>query len=139
MQLIEQPKWKWKHITMDFIVDLSKARRKMTLFRQWQTDLPRLTKTSHFIPYHVGYMLEEMVTKYMKEIVRLHGVPISIISNRDPRFIPCFWENFQEAMGSKLKLSTTFLPQTERKIQILKDIVSLLRVCAINFKGGWEK
>ena len=75
----------------------------------------------------------------MKEIVRLHGVPISIISDRDIRFTCHFWESLHESLGTRLKFSTTYDPkidgQSERIIQTLKD---LLRAFILDFKGSWE-
>ena len=77
---------------------------------------------------------------YVKEIVRLHGVPISIISDLDARFTSTFWEKLHKAMGTRLKFSTTFHPQTdgqsERTIQTLEDI---LWGCAIDLQGSWCK
>ncbi|KAL8134563.1 hypothetical protein AgCh_009545 [Apium graveolens] len=73
------------------------------------------------------------------EIVTRHGVPASIISDRDPRFNSRFWRSFQECTGTKLNMSTTYHPQmdgqSERTIQTLED---MLRVCAIDFKGSWD-
>jgi len=73
---------------------------------------------------------------YIREIVKLHGVPSSIVSDRDPRFTSRFWKSFQEALGSKLRLSSAYHPQTdrqsERTIQSLED---LLRVCVLE-QGG---
>ncbi|GKV05622.1 hypothetical protein SLEP1_g17609 [Rubroshorea leprosula] len=73
------------------------------------------------------------------EIVRLHGVPVSIVSDRDPRFIARFWRSFQKAMGTQLKLSTAYHPQTdgqsERTIQVLED---MLRACALDFPESWD-
>ncbi|KAG8503424.1 hypothetical protein CXB51_001334 [Gossypium anomalum] len=70
----------------------------------------------------------------------LHRVPISIISNRDPRFTSRFWSKLQEALGTHLHFSTAFHPQTtgqsEHMIQILKD---MLRCCILEFRGNWEK
>ena len=75
----------------------------------------------------------------MKEIVRLHGVPISIVSDRDPRFTSRFWSSLQDAMGTRLHFSIAFHPQTdgqsERTIQILDD---MLKACVIEFKGSWD-
>ena len=75
----------------------------------------------------------------MQEIVRLHGAPVSIVSDRDPRFTSKFWPSLQQAMGTTLKFSTAFHPQTdgqsERTIQTLED---MLRACAIDFKGSWS-
>ncbi|EOY19088.1 Uncharacterized protein TCM_043787 [Theobroma cacao] len=77
---------------------------------------------------------------YIDEIVRLHGVPVSIVSDRDPRFTSRFWPKFQEALGTKLKFSTAFHPQTdgqsERTIQTLED---MLRACVIDFIGSWDR
>ena len=77
---------------------------------------------------------------YIREIVRLHGVPVSIVSDRDPRFKAHFWKSFQKAMGTRLTMSTTFHPQTdgqsERTIQVLED---MLRACVLDHKGGWEE
>ena len=75
----------------------------------------------------------------MAEIVRLHGVLASIISDRDPRFTSRFWQKLHEALGTRLDSSTAFHPQSdgqsERVIQILED---MLRGCAIEFRGSWE-
>ncbi|KAJ4968297.1 hypothetical protein NE237_014998 [Protea cynaroides] len=100
----------------------------------------RLTKTAHFLPIRPQYTLERLAKLYVDNIVRLHGVPESILSDRDPRFTSKFWEGLQKAMGTTLKFSTAFHPQTdgqsERTIQILED---MLRACVIDFKGSWEK
>ena len=99
----------------------------------------RLTKSAHFIPFRVGQSTELLADKYMREIVRLHGVPVSTVSDRDTRFRSHFWESLQESLGTRLKFSTSYHPETdgqsERTIQILED---MLRACMIDFKGSWE-
>ena len=74
------------------------------------------------------------------EIVWLHGIHISIISDRDPRFTSRFWGKLQEALGTRLNFSTTFHPQTdgqsERVIQVLED---MLRSCVIDYEGSWDR
>ncbi|KAA3477015.1 Retrotransposon protein, Ty3-gypsy subclass [Gossypium australe] len=99
----------------------------------------RLTKSSHFIPVRTDYSLQKLAKLYVAEIVRLHGVPVSIISDRDPRFTSRFWKALHQALGTKLDFSTVFHPQTdgqsERVIQILED---MLRGCVIDFSGSWE-
>ena len=86
------------------------------------------------------YSLDKLAELYIKEIVRLHRIPISIISNRDPRFTSRFWGKLQEAMGTRLNFSKAFHPQTDgqskRVIQILEDI---LRSCAIDYEGSWDR
>ncbi|KAK9020307.1 hypothetical protein V6N11_054796 [Hibiscus sabdariffa] len=75
-----------------------------------------------------------------EQIVRLHGVPISIISDRDPKLTSRFWQALHDALGTSLNFSTAFHPETdgqsERVIQILED---MLRGCVIDFRGSWEE
>ena len=86
------------------------------------------------------FTLERFCRLYIREIVRLHGVPISIVLDRDPRFIAHFWKSFQKAMGTRLTTSTAFHPQTDgqskRTIQVLEN---MLRACVLDHKGNWEK
>uniref|UniRef100_A0A2N9HMK9 Integrase catalytic domain-containing protein n=1 Tax=Fagus sylvatica TaxID=28930 RepID=A0A2N9HMK9_FAGSY len=109
--------------------------RTMMLFGWWWTGL---TKSAHFIPIRMNYSLDKLAELYVNEIVRLHGVPVSIVSDRDPRFTSRFWGSLQKALGTKLNFSTAFHPQTdgqsERTIQILED---MLRACVLDFKGSW--
>ena len=69
-----------------------------------------LTKSAHFLSIRVNCSMEELARLYIKEIVRLHGVPSSIVSDRDPRFTSRFWGDFQRAFGTKLCLSTAYHP-----------------------------
>ena len=99
-----------------------------------------MTKLAHFLPVRTDYSLDKIVELYIKKIVRLHGIPISIISNRDPRFTSRFWGKLQEALGTRLNFSTAFHPQTdgqsERVIQILED---MLRSYVIDYEGSWDR
>ena len=87
----------------------------------------RLTKSAHFLAVRMTFTLERFFRLYIREIVRLNGVVVSILSDRDPRFTTHFWKSFQKAMGSRLTMSTTFHPQTdgqsERTIHVLKDML----------------
>ena len=102
--------------------------------------MDRLTKSAHFLPVRTDYSLDKLAELYIKEIVRLHGIPISIISDRDPRFTSRFWGKLQEALGTRLNFSTAFHPQTdgqsERVIQIMED---MLRSCVIDYEGSWDR
>ena len=86
------------------------------------------------------FTLEEFCRLYIREIVRLHGVPVSKISDQDPRFTTQFWKSFQKAIWTQLSMSTAFHPQTdgqaERTIHILED---MLRACVLDLKGSWEE
>ena len=70
----------------------------------------RLTKSAHFLIVNVEESLEKFAQLYMDEIVRLHGVPVSIVLDQDPRFTSRFWPSLQTALGTHLHFSTTFYP-----------------------------
>ena len=100
----------------------------------------RLTKLAHFLVVRMTFALERFCQLYIREIVRLHGVPVSIVSDRDSRFTVHFWKSFQKAMGTRLTMSTAFHPQTdgqsEMTIQVLED---MLRAWVLDHKGSWEE
>ncbi|WRX31632.1 Integrase [Theobroma cacao] len=137
LQPLSIPEWKWEHVTMDFVLDLPRTQSGKDAI--WVI-VDRLTKFAHFLAIHSTYSIERLARPYIDEVVRLHGVPVSIVSNRDPRFTSRFWPKFQEALGTKLRFSTAFHPQTdgqsERTIQTLED---MLRACVIDFIGSWDK
>ena len=137
LQPIKIPEWKWDRITMDFVVGLPLTGRMHDSV--WVV-VDRLTKSAHFLPVRTDYLLDKLAELYIKEIVRLHGIHVSIISNRDPRFTSIFWGKLQEALGTRLNFSTAFHPQTdgqsERVIQILED---MLRSCVIDLEGSWDQ
>ena len=72
-----------------------------------------LTKSAHFLSVNVEDSLEKLAQLYVDEIVRLHGVPVSIVSDQDPRFISRFWPSLQTALGTRLHFSTAFHRQTD--------------------------
>ena len=122
---------------MDFVTHLPQT--------SWKNDavwviVDRLTKSTHFLAVRMTFTLEEFCMLYIREIVRLHGVPVSIVSDRDPRFTAQFWKSFQKAMGTQLSMSTAFHPQTngqsKRTIQILED---MLRACVLDLKGSLDE
>jgi hypothetical protein len=101
--------------------------------------IDRLTKVAHFIPMKQTSSVVDLVPLYIKEVVRLHGVPKSIVSDRDSKFVSKFWQSLHIAMGTKLDMSVAFHPQTDRQskhtIQTLED---MLHVCVLSWKGNWE-
>ena len=100
----------------------------------------RLTKSTHFIPVKTNYWPYDYATLYLAHIVRLHGIPRTIMSDRGSQFTASFWEHLHQALGTKLIRSSAYHPQTtgqtERVNQILED---MLRACVIYSKGSWEK
>ena len=122
---------------MDFVTHLPRTQQKHDAV--WVI-VDRLMKSDHFIAVLMTFALERFCRLYIREIVRLHGVPVSIVSNRDPRFTVHIWKSFQKAMGTRLTMSTAFHPQTdgqsERTIHVLED---MLRAYVLDHKGIWEE
>ncbi|GJY61571.1 putative reverse transcriptase domain-containing protein [Tanacetum coccineum] len=133
----ELPQWKWEKITMDFITKLPKTSSGYDTI--WVI-ADRLTKSAYFLPMKETDMMERLMRLYLKEVVSRHGVPVSIISDRDSRFTSYFWQSLQKVLGTRLDMSTAYHPQTngqsERTIQTLED---MLRACVIDFGNGWDR
>nr|GEX47996.1 putative reverse transcriptase domain, ribonuclease H-like domain, aspartic peptidase domain protein [Tanacetum cinerariifolium] len=100
----------------------------------------RLTKFAHFLPIRENDPLDKLAKLYLNRIVARHGIPVSIICDRDGRFTSNFWKLFQKALGTNLSMSTAYHPETdgqsERNIQTLEG---MLRACVIDFGKGWVK
>ena len=137
LQSLPTPQWKWEKITMDFVVGLSRCQSGYDAI--WVI-VDRLTKSAYFLPMKNSDSIEKLVELYLKEIVRLHGTPVSIVSDRDPWFTSRFWPSLQRGLGTRLHFSMAFHPQTdgqsERTIQTLED---MLRACVLEFKGSWDR
>ena len=121
---------------MDFITKLPKSPSGYDTI--WVI-VDRLTKSAHFLPIKETFKMERLTRIYIQEIVRLHGVLVSIISDRDSTFTLRFWQSLLKALGTKLDMSTTYHPQkdgqSEKTIQTLEDT---LRACVIDFGKSWD-
>ncbi|GJZ70263.1 putative reverse transcriptase domain-containing protein [Tanacetum coccineum] len=138
--LLVQPKileWKWEKIIMDFVTKLPK---KANGYDTIWVIVDHLTKSAHFLPMRENDPMEKLMKLYMKEVVTRHGVPVSIISDRDGRFTSLFWQALHKALGTRLDMSTAYHPETddqsERTIQILED---MLRACVLDFGKNWDR
>ncbi|GAU50497.1 hypothetical protein TSUD_242400 [Trifolium subterraneum] len=133
LQPLEIPEWKWEHITMDFLSGLPRNQKGEDSI--WVI-VDRLTKSTHFLVVKSTYKASRYAELFLEEIVKLHGVPLSIVSDRDPTFTSHFWRAFRKAMGTRLRMSTSNHPQTdgqsERTIQTLED---MLRACVLEDVG----
>ncbi|GJU16979.1 putative reverse transcriptase domain-containing protein [Tanacetum coccineum] len=116
---------------MDFVLGLLRTPSGYDLI--WVI-VDRLTKSAHFLPMRKTDSMEKLTQLYLKEIICRHGVPVSIISDRDSRFASGFWRSLQKALGTDVNISTAYHPKTdgqsERTIQTLED---MLRACVIDF------
>ncbi|XP_074298169.1 uncharacterized protein LOC141628989 [Silene latifolia] len=110
LQPLEVPEWKWSSISMDFIAGLPRSQKGNNMI--WVI-IDRLTKSSHFIPMKDTWKKNQLVDVYIHHVLRLHGVPDDIVSDRDARFVSIFWGKLQKALGTKLKMSTVFHPTTD--------------------------
>ncbi|GJW30693.1 putative reverse transcriptase domain-containing protein [Tanacetum coccineum] len=137
LQQPEIPEWKWEKVTMDFVSGLRRSPRSYDSI--WVI-VDRLTKSAHFLPMKKTDGIEKLAQLYLKEIVCRHGVPVSVISDRDSLFTSRFWVSLQKALGTQLDLSTAYHPETdgqsERTIQTLED---MLRACVIDFGSSWDR
>ncbi|KAK8590195.1 hypothetical protein V6N13_088971 [Hibiscus sabdariffa] len=122
---------------MDFVLGLPITPRKNDLV--WVI-VDRHTNSTHFIPVRVNMSSNVVDEIYIREVIRLHGVPTSIVSDRDQKFTSRFWKSLQKDLGTRLNLYMAFHLQTdgqsERVIQILED---MLRASVIDFGKNWGK
>nr|GEY88419.1 reverse transcriptase domain-containing protein [Tanacetum cinerariifolium] len=120
---------------MDFVTKLLKSSQGYDTI--WVI-VDRHTKSAIFTPIRETDPMDKLARIYLKEVVTRHGIPVSIISDRDPMFASNFWRSLQNALGNGLDMSTAYQPeidsQSERTIQTLKD---MLRAYAIDFGKGW--
>jgi len=95
---------------MDFVTHLPQTVRNHDAI--WVI-IDRLTKSAHFLAVNLWMSMAKLAQLYISEIMRLHGVSSSIVSDRDPRFTSRFWQTLQDSMGSRLVMSSTYHPQTD--------------------------
>ncbi|KAJ9544677.1 hypothetical protein OSB04_024384 [Centaurea solstitialis] len=127
--LLQQPEileWKWEQISMDFVTKLPKTKKGHDSI--WVI-VDRLTKSAHFLPIKESFSIDRLAQLYVDEIVMRHGVPISIISDRDSRFTSRFWQSLQAALGTSVDLSTAYHPQTDDQTE---RTIQTLRICYVH-------
>ncbi|GJW47448.1 putative reverse transcriptase domain-containing protein [Tanacetum coccineum] len=106
----EIPQWKWDNITMDFVTKLPKSSQGYDTI--WVI-VDRLTKSAIFVPMRETDPMEKLARMYLKEVVTRHGIPVSIICDRDPRFASNFWRSLQKDLGTNLDMKIAYHPQTD--------------------------
>ncbi|GJZ51797.1 putative nucleotidyltransferase, ribonuclease H [Tanacetum coccineum] len=137
---LEIPMWKWDEISMDFVTGLPLSEKRHDAIWEVVDRITKLLIYLPFLPIRKNYGISKLAEIFRQEIVRLHGTPTAIVSDRDPKFTSRFWKGLQKAWGTRLKFSTAFHPQTdgqsERTIQTLED---MLRACALEWTGSWDE
>jgi hypothetical protein len=122
---------------MDFIVGLPNTSQKHDSIC---VIVDRLTKIAHFLPVHTTYTAKKYAEVYLDQIVRLHGVPKTIISDRGAQFIARFWEQLQLSLDTKLIRSSAYHPQTDGQTEQVNQILDdMLRACIIHYGTSWDR
>jgi len=104
------PEWKWDNITMNFMTGLPKRTKGNNVI--WVI-IDRLTKFALFLPMKMTNSMDRLAQLYVREVIRLYGILVSIISYRDSRFTSWLWSSIQHVLGTQLDLSTTFYLQVD--------------------------
>ena len=137
LQPLPVPAWKWDDISMDFIVGLPLTSRNHDSI--WVI-VDRLTKTAHFIAVKTTFTAKDYADLYLDLIVRLHGIPKTIISDRGTQFVSHFWEQLHKNLGTNLIHSSAYHPQTDKQTKRVNKIVEdMLRACVVHFDKSWDK
>ena len=122
---------------MDFILGLPRPARD---FDSIFVVVERFSKMAHFIPSHKVDDAQNVSKLFFREVVRLHGLPRSIVSDRDPKFISHFWKTLWEKLGTKLQFSTSCHPQTDgQTIVVNRSLSIMLRAVMTGSHKFWDE
>ncbi|WVZ79414.1 hypothetical protein U9M48_026994 [Paspalum notatum var. saurae] len=129
LQPLNIPAWKWEDIHMDFVG-----------YDSIWVIIDRFTKSAHFLPVKTVYRANTYAELYIAKVVSLHGVPRTITSDRGSVFVSRFWEQLQNALGTKLIHSSAYHPQTSGQVERVNQIVEdMLRACALTYSTKWDE
>jgi len=130
------PHHPWIDINVDFILGLSHTQRHN---ESVMVVVDHFCKMTHFVPCNKTYDASNIAFLFLKEIVRLHGLPTTIISNHDVKFISYFWKTLWAKLGTKLAFSSAFHPQTNGQTEVVnRSLGNLLRCLIDDHATCWD-
>ena len=137
LQPISIPEWKWQVISIEFIIGQPRTLKK---YDSIMVVVDRLSKVAHFIAVKSTNSASQVAQIFIREIVRLHGVPKKIISNRDAKFTSMFLKELFASLGKKLAFSTTHHLQTDGQTKRINRILEdMLMVYVMHHQRKWEE
>jgi hypothetical protein len=123
-------------VTMDFITKLPRTNKQHDYI---MVVVDKLTKAAHFILVKLTLKEANLADIYLREIARLHGMPKTIVSNRDPKFTSNFWKGFFQEFGTNMHFSTTYHPESDGKTERVNQIIEdMLRMYVMDKPSKWE-
>ena len=137
LQPLPVPSRPWCEISMDFITHLAPSEDDLSDSIMVVVD--RLSRMAHFIPTWMTMTAAQLGRQFFKEVVRYHGLPTGIVSDRDPKFTSEFWTSLMGAFKTRLRMSTAFHPQTDGLTErVNRTLKMLLRLHAVEEQGRWK-
>eukprot|EP00253_Pinus_taeda_P002532 PITA_02532 len=137
LQPLPIPEWKWEIISMDFITGLPRTTKNNDSI---MVVVDKLSKAAHFIPVQSTYRAAQIAHVFMQNVFRLHGLPKTIISDRDVKFTSVFWKTLFAELGTQLNFSTAYHPQTDGQTEQVNQVVEdMLRAYVMQQPTRWEE